>query len=195
MNATTITEALLANDLIQDAGPTLPRHPTKHWRQRDPAAIKGVVIHQSLGAPTAHPIARYHVGPNHLSATGLPSIAYTLFVERSGRILLCSDVAAKPWSQGTRAIPGDENADYLAVCVGGNFSADSHEGTEEPSLAQLRATLALWQRLRDVWGFSNTDLHGHCHFGKPACPGRTLRTVIEAVRKDGEANSAQSHNA
>ena len=64
---------------------------------------------------------------------------------------------------------------FCGQFYGDPFSGDGYDGSEEPSFAQLRAVLELWQRIKDAWGFSNADLYGHCHLGKSACPGRTLR--------------------
>jgi hypothetical protein len=142
------------------------------------------VVHQSVGPSDAAANARYHVGPNHISRDGLPALAYTLFIERVGDILLCNDLEDVTLSQGDRSRPGDENRHYLAVCVGGNFSAEGYHGPEEPSFAQLESVLGLFRRTKEIWGWHNSALHGHYHFGKSACPGRTLRTLIDAIRRD-----------
>ena len=42
--------------------------------------------------------------------------------------------------------------------------------------------MLLWNACKGVWKWEDDDLYGHYHFGKPACLGSTLQSVIEAVR-------------
>jgi len=175
---------ILASCLIRDARDTLPHHPGKRWPVRDVARIDGLVVHQSMGTTTAEATARYHIGPNHLSADGLPGLSYTFFIERSGAILLANDISAKTTSQGSQDSHRDENARLLSVCVGGNFSAGGYKTHQEPTQAQMHALIDLWSMLKTVFGFANTGLHSHADFGKRHCPGDTLEAIVDAIRMD-----------
>lgn len=162
---------------------SLPVHATKKWGKRDPEKLKGVVVHQSLETyGTARGNAKYHVGPNHLSKTGLPGLSYTIFIERAGRVILANPVDCKTYSQGYGGLPGDENEEYLSICVGGNFSAPGYIGTQTPKESQLELLKRTWERLKEVWGWFDSDLYGHYHFGKPTCPGNELSEFIDSIR-------------
>jgi len=78
---------------VADGRKTLAHHATKRWSRRDPATIKGIVFHQSLEEhASAAGNSKYHVGPNHISADGLPGLAYCGFIEKSGQLYLANDV-------------------------------------------------------------------------------------------------------
>lgn len=158
----------------------LPVHDTKKWAKRDPNELKGVVVHQSLEEyGTAKGNARYHVGPNHISSDGLPGLSYTFFIEKSGEVIYTNPIECKTYSQGYAARPGDENAEFVSICVGGNFSGPGYKGTQDPTVEQMIAVSKLWIVLRDMWGWSDDALHGHYEFGKQACPGYSLMKIIE----------------
>jgi len=162
---------------------TLPVHETKKWSKRDPEKLKGLVVHQSLeeyGSASGN--AKYHVGPNHISEDGLPGLSYTLFIEKSGRVILANPVECKTYSQGYGGRPGDENAEFLSVCVGGNFSAPGYVGTQKPTQDQVDALSNLWEHLKPIWAWSDFCLYGHYHFGKATCPGYDLSDFIKSVR-------------
>ena len=176
---------------IFDGRTTLTHNPNKHWGKRDPAVIKGLVFHQSLEEiGTAEANAKYHSGPNHLSPDGLPGLSYTLFCERvSGRLVMANDVECKTWSQGDASKPGDENALYMSVCFGGNFSGTGYKGIQAVSKEQLRVATDFWAFCKKLWGWKNNQLFGHYDFGKPACPGNELSAVIANInsKKDWDA--------
>jgi hypothetical protein len=175
-------EELLKILSAEDGRKTLPRHPTKVWSRRDPAALKGLVLHQSLSAEgKAAGVARYHAGPNHISPEGLPGLSYTLFVETSGKLFLANDVEDKTLSQGNADLPGDENEMYLSVCFGGNFSGPGYQGTQVPSPEQMQMAVTLWAKVKELWSWKNNQLFGHYDFGKAACPGNELSKFIESV--------------
>lgn len=175
------------DDLILEASfivlETLPVHPTKKWEKRDPTKLKGAVVHQSLeNYGSAAGNAKYHVGPNHISETGLPGLSYTLFIEKSGRVILANSVDCKTYSQGYGGRPGDENEEFLSICVGGNFSAPGYVGTQKPTQNQLDALANTWHHLKKIWPWTDENLFGHYHFGKPTCPGNDLTDFIESIR-------------
>ena len=178
-------DELIKFPYLADGRKTLARHATKKWKRRDPNTLKGLVLHQSLeehGSASGN--ARYHVGPNHISDTGLPGLSYTGFIEKSGQLYLANDVEDVTLSQGTEIIPGDENHLYLAVCVGGNFSGPGYKGTQEPTSEQIRTVKQLWPKLKELFGWKNNQLFGHYNYGKPACPGYTLMKIIDGINAD-----------
>jgi hypothetical protein len=182
-------ELLKFPDMV-DMRKTLPRHATKTWKRRDPATIQGVVYHQSLeeiGSASGN--AKYHVGPNHISDTGLPGLSYTLFVQRDNKIVLANDVEDITWSQGDATKVGDENAMYLSMCFGGNFSGTGYQGTQSPTAKQKETALSFWAYAKNLWMLNNKQLFGHYDFGKPACPGMELSAMIENInnKRDGNA--------
>lgn len=176
-------EKILSSSLVKDARRTLRRHRIKRWRRRNPEEIRGVVYHQALGAKMAADTAAFHVGANFLSDEGLPSLAYTMFVEPDGKALLCNDVEDVTWSQGDRSRPGDENVTYLAVCFGGHFSGPGHFYPGSPTPEQLSTAVDLWEHLRDVFNLDPAAIYGHFDFGKPACPGYTLEALVRRTRE------------
>jgi hypothetical protein len=176
------TAQILDHPLIVDARTTLARHRTKTWGRRDPALLKGVCFHQSLAHNgSAAATAKYDVGENHMSPDGLPSLSYTLFVDRENTVHLANAVEEKTWSQGDASKDGDENALYLAVCFGGNFSGPGYMGTQQPSPFQITTAASLWFHCKKIWGWHNNQLFGHYDFGKPACPGDVLGEFIEGI--------------
>jgi hypothetical protein len=170
---------------VVDGRKTLPHHATKRWSRRDPSDIKSVVLHQSLeerGSAAGN--SKYHVGPNHISDTGLPGLSYCGFIEKDGKLHLANDIEDVTWSQGTEVIAGDENHLYIAFCIGGNFSGPGYKGTQEPTLEQLHSVALLWQELKAMFNLKNNQLFGHYDFGKPACPGYVLMKFIDGVNAD-----------
>lgn len=170
----------------EDGRATLPRHPKKKWSYRNPYLIKGMCFHQSMeNYGIASGNAKYDVGPNHISEDGLPSLSYTIFVEKSGKSILVNNVEDKTWSQGcVDKVHLDENALFLAVCFGGNFSGEGYVGTQEPTPEQIATAKKLWDGAKAIWGWDEHALYGHYNFGKPACPGDVLKSFIESVQLD-----------
>ena len=157
----------------------------KKWKTRDVDALKGMVWHQELGWGSVEAVAKYHTGKNsHLHRGGVESIAYTFAIRRDGQIVLCNDFKKAPWSQGFKGRPGDENAEFMSVMLEGLFKAPgvTDPSAGEPNDKQMLAGLTLWHVCREEWGWNENDLYGHYHFGKPACPGDTIQTIIDSVR-------------
>ncbi len=168
---------------VRDMRGHLPTHPTKKFETRDPAKLEGLCGHHT-GGPMGDwrrfkAVADYHIGPNHVSSTGCPGILYTLGIAQGGEVCIFHDLDVKTWSQGTSEIPGDENADYLATLILGNFKSDDHEGGE-PTIDQMLSFLAVCKVCRSMWGYA-FDYTGHFQFGKPACPGATLEGIVRAA--------------
>jgi len=177
------TEELLKLPFAVDVRKVLPRNPKKQWGKRDPSKLVGVCFHQSLDdLGSCSGTAKYDCGPNHISPDGLPGLSYTGFIEKDGRLWVAWDVEDKTWSQGNSDIPGDENEGYVAFCFGGNFSGPGYRGTQEPTQSQMNTAALLWEFWDQKIGFKHSQLFGHYHFGKPACPGYTLMNFIEETR-------------
>jgi len=181
---TDYNEELLKLSFVEDGRTSLPHHATKKWPERDSSLIVGVCFHQSLeerGSASGN--AKYHVGPNHISETGLPGLSYTLFVEKDGKAILANGVECKTYSQGYKDPENvDENALYIGVCFGGNFSGPGHEGTQAPTLEQMETAKALWEACKSIWHLEDKAIYGHFDFGKPACPGWTLMDFVQRTR-------------
>ena len=161
----------------------LPIHATKKWSKRDSAKLKGMVVHQSLEEfRKASGNAKYHVGSNHISKEGLPGLSYTFFVEEPGTVIYANHIEDKTYSQGYGGRPGDENEEFVSVCVGGNFSGPGYQGTQVPSSEQLLSVRKLWEELALIFNWTNDCLYGHYHFGKPSCPGNDLTELISSIR-------------
>ena len=181
------TERFLAShDFVTDYRSILPRHATRVWRKRPLNELRGMVWHQTLSSGSTIAVANYHVGPNHISSSGLPGISYTFSIEKDGKTLLCNALEDVTYSQGDRTKPGDENRLYIAACFTGNFDAPGYNGSDVVSAEQMQAGLRLWLACCEQFGWSGKRLFGHYHFGKPKCPGTVLSQLIESVRAAGE---------
>lgn len=173
-----------------DGRETLKKNPQgRRWKTRDAGALKGMVWHQELGWGTVEGVANYHTGANsHLHEGGVESIAYTFAIRRDGQIVLCNEFDKAVWSQGFKGRPGDENAEFMSVMFEGMFKgegfSDSFAG--EPNYQQIFSALMLWQICKDHWGWQADHLYGHFQFGKAACPGSTLQSLIEAIRANSD---------
>lgn len=171
-------------DFVRDVRGEMPKHVARVWRRRSLDELHGMVWHQALGEGSVQGIARYHVGPNHISKSGLPTISYTFFVEPDGDCLLCNDLEATTFSQGDRTQPGDENRMYLAACFSGNFDAPGYSGTSQVTAQQLYSGMRLWLACAETFGWDGDGLLGHYHMGKAVCPGSALSQLIDTVRSD-----------
>lgn len=179
------TKAFLAKyKFVEDARGKLLKHATATWPHRRLDSVLGMVWHQALGTGNAQGIARYHVGPNHISKSGLPGISYTFYIEPDGACLLCNDLEDVTFSQGDRTRPGDENRRYIAVCFSGDFDAPGYQGSSYISARQVSAGLQLWLACSREFRWDGDALFGHCHMGKAVCPGTALSQVIDIVRSN-----------
>lgn len=160
----------------------------KQWKTRNVAALQGLVVHQALGHYTLEGIAKYHTSEKcHLVKGGVESIAYTIGIRKNGEVAVLNDLNKSTWSQGYRKIAGDENARYIALVLEGLFDYEGCVNTNagEPTAEQLTSLLILWDYCKNLWGWKSDQLYGHYHFGKPACPGKTLQCLIESLRRGG----------
>ena len=185
------TSAALGTLAPVDARELLRRNPNvQGWGRRTVGALQGMCWHQALSWGSVEAVAIYHTSArSHLREGGVESIPYTFAIRRNGEILLCNDLSDRVWSQGFAGRDGDENAQFMAVMFEGFFRGpgvtDLTAG--EPTGDQVLSGLTLWRACKDLWGWEEDALHGHYHFGKPACPGTTLQGVIDAVRSHAPA--------
>ena len=161
--------------LTKDMIGKLPAHPTKRFDVRSVSDLKGFTFHHTGGpgggSERFEAVAKYHVGPNHMSADGCPGICYTMGIATDGTVCFFHDFEVKTWSQGT----GNEN--YIGVVFLGNFKSKSNPEGVEPTSQQLFSLMALAEFAR----VSDFEVTGHFNFGKPACPGETIESVIVAI--------------
>ena len=170
-----------------DARSTLPTNPNgRHWRERDPKELQGLVLHQELGEGSLEAVARYHTGAqSHLVSGGTESIAYTWGIRKTGEIALCVDFDKAVWSQGYRERGGDENKEFMSVMMEGLFTGPhvTDPSAHEPTHEQLIAVVVLWRVCATVWEWREDGLYGHYHFGKASCPGYAGQALIETFRR------------
>lgn len=178
--------------IFKDIRTELPQHATKRFNQRLISGIVGGVVHHTAGRDNPYNTAAYHVGPNHVSESGCPGLLYTFYISLDGVTYWCNDIRDITWSQGGHGspVPGtDANTHFIAIVCGGDFSKS------EPTFAQMLSLLSLWGHLtgHSKWSEMPDELHGvlkcsvnalygHHNFGKPACPGLTLTTMVDAIR-------------
>jgi len=175
----------------------LPRHSSKHFARRlvraaaeeGQSAIQGIVVHQSAGTGTSDGINKYHIGPNHVSATGAPRALYFAIIDSDGVLHIVNDLEDITWSQGgrTNPVPGTRaNHNFLALCVLGDFTGVSYKGASRgPSQAQLSTLERTTDALAFILGLDSAQTYGHYHFGKENCPGKRLQRWVEDRRARG----------
>jgi hypothetical protein len=163
---------------VHDLRGNLAVHKTKRFGARSVDALQGVAFHHSAGTTGGLDrflaIARYHVGPSHLSATGAPGICYSMGITAAGEVAIFHDLDRRTWSHG------NANSSHIGVLVCGDFSTPGHDA-HEPTPEQLWAVCCVTLACRAVFGLG-FDIAGHYAFGKPRCPGTTIQTMAEAMR-------------
>lgn len=77
----------------------IPQHKTKKWKTR--TSVDSIVVHTSA-SNQQDPVqtALYHIGPNHISKTGCPSLAYHDFITKNGIVYHCNDYEYSTWHAG-----------------------------------------------------------------------------------------------
>lgn len=161
----------------------------KRWARRSTGAIKGLVFHQAAGATTVEGLNNYHIGPNHISATGCPRACYWALLAQDGMLHIVNDIEDATWSQGGGAPPiqGTQgNTNYLSVCLLGDFSGPSYAGKQAgPTREQLDTLDKLLKPALTFLALDQTAVFGHQHFGKENCPGSVVSGWIDAAREAG----------
>ena len=176
---------------LMDKRAEMPRKTDHFWKKRPIEGLQGICVHQTLGGDNPIATANYHFNhmPNGTPKPGAPSICYTFYIRKNGDIWWCNDLEDRTWSQGAKNIPGDENRAYVSIVVGGNFPGPGYKkGDDEPTFHQMYSLLQMVQWLTHHLGLSLDDVYGHYMFGKPACPGNTLMTIIEALNANEDTS-------
>jgi len=196
----------------------LPHGGTKTWRRRDVDRLLGFAIHHTAGGDDPRKTAAYHLGANHTSSDGMPGLAYTFFIRKDGAIWWAWDLDMATWSQGGGTVPdadgdgdvdradglGRANAHYLAIVLGGSFRSRWNRNGGTPTFRQLLAMQVLIGHLtgrcsaddipRELFGalshLSTGDVWPHSAFGKAACPGEGVETLIGLMQKTYCANGS-----
>lgn len=176
---------------VHDISPVLPR--SREPDLRDPRGIDTVVLHcTAMRGWNVWDVARYHTGPNHMSADGCPTIGYAYFVEPDGLLYRCLPHEVRSWHVG----PWNDRA--LGVCL-------AYEAAEaRPPPAQLAAAAELCAWLAAGLGLSSARVLGHrelegtgyvfeggVRVQRKECPGRGVdmdefrRMVGSAMKRPG----------
>jgi len=171
----------LKNLDIADMIDSLPWHSTKRWRTRDVKDIDRIIVHQAIGAnATAESMNDYHIrsDPRGIGyGRDWPHIAYHYVVERSGKIVLCNPLNAITYHTKR------QNAVGVGICFCGDFDGEGHVGKNKPTAEQYKSFILLIPALAEHLGLKlSRCLFGHDDFGKPACPGREIRSWIDSMK-------------
>ena len=180
---------------VHDCIETLPWHPTRRWSTRELRAITRIVIHQQLGNGSVEATNRYHITPgpeNHLSAAGAPHLAYHYGIERpAGGIIQANRLSDITWH--TRG----QNVASIGIMLCGHYPGTGHElvGLEVgPTDDQMTALAWLVDHLRAELNLPQHAVHGHYHFGRPACPGHRAQQWIEEYRNADADDDAPEYD-
>jgi len=156
----------------------LPWHTTRPWPRRNRADIKKIILHQELNDGTIEAVNRYHITPgpnNHISPLGIPHFAYHFGIRKNGEVCQCNEYEDITWHAVS------ENADSIGIMLVGKFKGTNFPG-DEPTREQLVSMAELVDHLQKEFNLNNKTVFGHYHFGKPACPGDTVKTWIQNYR-------------
>ncbi len=125
--------------------------------------------------PEGEPLHRLGRLQNHISLGGCPHICYHVYIPgrysnfADDEILICNDFTDSVWHAGI------ENDRSIGIMLEGDLKGPGHPEGHEPlptQLSRLDYTLKYFRQLKKYLIF------GHCHFGKPACPGYGAMEVL-----------------
>jgi N-acetyl-anhydromuramyl-L-alanine amidase AmpD len=154
-------------------------HATRRWSVRQLSSISKIIIHQELAEGTIENVNRYHISPNHISQKGCPRICYHYGIRKNGEVVQMNELSSVVWH--TKG----QNKNAIGILFVGNFAGLGHTAaTSEPTPEQLKGLDYLSDYLLKAFNFSNQELYGHYHFGKPACPGFVIQEWIENRRNN-----------
>lgn len=133
---------------LHDLTTVLPK--SRDPELRDVDGIDTIVLHcTAMPGWNVWDTARYHTGPNHISADGCPTISYAYFIEPDGLMYRCLDLEVRGWHAG----PWNDRA--VGVCLA--YEA----GDEPPPSAQLEAAARLCAYLALELGLPGERVLGH----------------------------------
>ena len=140
---------------IVDISSKLPRHPTKTNKIRKLTDIKRIVLHTTDDDATPQAIAKYDVGPNHICATGNPSITYHYIVMNDGTIYKTLDETEISWHCG------NWNGGSVGVAIMYKCTNKKGEDVFAPSQAAIDASISLLVDLRATFKLDKASVVGH----------------------------------
>lgn len=147
----------------------------KKWAKRK--EVNKIIVHQSLSDGSIHAINNYLISPNnHISESGCPHICYHICIGKDGSIYLCNNFDDETWH--TKG----QNNKGLAICILGNFNGVGWNKGHEPASNQVDSLINVLKNLIRNLSLKSIDIYGHYHYGKPACPGKTLSNIVEDFR-------------
>lgn len=191
-----------SSELTTDIVNTLPVHATKLPKKQ--IVIKKLVVHTTDGVVTPKGLAKYDIGPNHISSTGCPTITYHYLIRQSGEAFKTADLENVLWHAGNHnpeslaialVYKQDHSWEELAV-----KNATIHEASPDnrPSelayskLVDLLTALCLEHNLneldiyghRELSGTGTIVVNGELTFRK-TCPGMSIDlNVLRGLIRD-----------
>lgn len=153
-----------------------PVHTSKKWGTRSIVAIRSLLGHYTGNAIPFVNDARFHVNSSYLDAGGAPALAYTIGVDKEGKVDVFND-----WSSVTWHCDGGFNTATLGIVFQG--------GEEGPNAAQKKALTLLVEALRagtftvgnDAWPKMDLPLTTHRHVNSTSCPGTKGETFYRSL--------------
>ena len=143
-----------------------PVHTSKRWGRRSIVELRWLLGHYTGNAIPFVNDALFHVNTNYLDAGGAPALAYTIGVDKEGKVDVFND-----WVSVTWHCDGGFNTATLGIVFQG--------GDEGPNPAQRKALKLLVEALRtgtfsvgsETWPMMNLPLTTHRHVKPTGCPG------------------------
>ncbi len=133
-----------------------------------------MTFHYTAGpsSQTADEVAAYQTSEAARGQTGagvpFPGLAYTLFVEGDGRVVLAWDLTTRVWHSAAVIDGTARNADHIGICYAGNLA---------PNPAQMLGLASAWQWCELQLGRA-LEVEGHGWVYPTGCPGPTSHTWI-----------------
>ena len=153
----------------------MPTNLESSYVRRPLAGIVGVTCHYTAGpaSQTAAQVAAYQTSaaarPQTGNDTPFPGLAYTLFVEGDGRVVLAWDLAVRVWHSAAVINGKARNATHIGIC---------YSGDHEPNAAQKTGLAHAWHWC-EAQLVRRLTVEGHSWAPYPtSCPGPTSHTWI-----------------
>lgn len=147
---------------IVDLVPELPTHPTKKPDTRPLSSINRLVVHCTDWEITPQELVKYDLGPNHISATGCPSITYHYFIERDGTVNRTAPPEWITWHAG------NYNSRSLAITLAYKTDPDYESGKNHipdpariPTPSMMQSLYQLLAQLCKSFAINPTMISGH----------------------------------
>lgn len=166
---------------LRDLRLTLPVNPKQAWYFRALDAVKGAIVHHTVGKAwyTSKAIAKMHIGiidPDYWPH-GWPGMAYTFHIHTDyagGPVV--TDFCHRIMQWGPQS--GGVNAESFGVALGGNFVREAPDPEMVLELVRLMRGLQKFY----VWevGYS-LYVKPHFQVGKTKCPGLAWAAYLAAI--------------